>query len=98
MKELTKEEEIERATGIIAFCKGKTFNINKSPAWARGWKEMANKFRSAPQKVQCSVITGMDRQCMRAATIGDLCAYHAKMPRRKLKFLSLNGEQTIKEG
>jgi hypothetical protein len=86
---LTREEEIERAEGIIAFCKGKPFNIRKSPAWAKGWKEMASKFRpTGPTLVQCSATTkdtmGRDfRQCMRRATIGDLCVWHAKLASKR---------------
>ena len=83
---LTQREEIRRAQGIAAFCKGAPFNTNKNEAWILGWKEMAEKFRSRSPIPKCAAITStMDRRCMRAATVGNLCQLHAKISPRKLR-------------
>lgn len=79
-KPLTIQEEAERAKGIKDFCAGKPFNINRSEAWAIGWKETAAKFRVSEKERYCVAIsTTMNRQCMRRATFGDLCTWHAKL-------------------
>lgn len=97
-KPLTQQEEIERARGIADFCKGKPFNTNQNEAWILGWKEMAAKFRSQPLIPKCAAITStMNRRCMRAATIGDLCQLHAAIAPKKLRRINAECEPAKNE-